>query len=225
MTSENRPLTAEAYSSRLIRRQWLTKDTFILALECPSNFRFTAGQRIRLSINQKTRDYSLIPGDSPNELLLLIRLVADGPATRLLSTCPEGISLQFTGPGGQFIDRSSSRPAVFVATGTGIAPFVAMVRAGTTGFTLLHGARVEGDLYFRDLVSLSAEVYIPCLTTSLPDPPADVFAGRATTYAQTHLPPGDYDFYLAGRREMIADMIAIIDDRFPSSRIYSEIFF
>lgn len=225
MTSLDSRASDTVHASRIIHRKWLTKDTFTLALERPPNFQYLAGQRIRLLAGGKNRDYSVIPGASQNQLTLLIRSVDNGVVSTHLSRCPLGTTLDFSGPGGHFIYRPSSRPAVFVATGTGIAPFAAMCRTGVKGFIILHGVRDTDDLYFRDLVEPAALSYIPCLTGEAPSPSGVVFSGRVTQYLQHQLLADDYDFYLAGRREMIAAVIDIVDNRFPSSRVYSEIFF
>ena len=50
----------------------------------------------------------------------------------------------FTGPHGYFTFRDFRLKPVFVATGTGIAPFVSMVRAGAKGFIVLHGVSTGG---------------------------------------------------------------------------------
>ena len=225
MTSLDSRASDTIHTSRIIHRKWLTKDTFTLALERPPNFQYLAGQRIRLLAAGKNRDYSVIPGASKNQLTLLIRSVDNGVVSTHLSRCPLGTTLDFSGPGGHFIYRPSSRPAVFVATGTGIAPFAAMCRTGVKGFVILHGVRNADDLYFRGLVEPAAVRYIPCLTGEAPSLSCDAFPGRVTTYLQHQLPAGEYDFYLAGRREMIAAVIDIVDNRFPASRVYSEIFF
>jgi len=225
MTSLDSPASNTIHTSRIIHRQWLTTDTFTLTLERPPKFQFRAGQRMRLLAGGKNRDYSLIPGDTQNQLVLLIRSVDNGVVSTHLSRCPLGTVLDFSGPGGHFIYRPSSRQAVFVATGTGIAPFAAMSRTGVKGFVILHGVRDPNDLYFQSLVEAAATHYIPCLTGEAPSLSGDVFAGRVTKYLQHQLPADDYDFYLAGRREMIAEVIDIVDNRFPASRVYSEIFF
>jgi len=213
------------HTCRIIQRRWLTKDVFILTLERPTDFRFTAGQRVRLHLSGTARDYSVIPGDHPDALELLIRAVTGGSISRRLSDCPLEMPLAIDGPSGHFIFRPSPRQAVFVATGTGIAPFAAMARSGVTGFILLHGVREPGELYYSDFLAPAAGQFVPCLTNPPADPPTNAFPERVTRFLQTRLAPGDYDFYLAGRREMIADAMAVVDDRFPSSRVYTEIFF
>lgn len=225
MTSQNAHTGDNRHTSRIIHRRWLTEDTFTLTLERPPDFHFRAGQRIRLISDGKTRDYSLIPGDRHDHLTLLIRSVADGVVSLHLSRCPLGTALDFTGPSGHFIYRPSSRPAIFIATGTGIAPFAAMGRSGMEGFVLLHGVRTVEDLYFREDLEPAAERYIPCISCRTASTPHEAYIGRVTQYVQNHFPEGEYDFYLAGRREMIAEVFDIVDQRFPSSRVYSEIFF
>ena len=214
------------YASRITHRQWLTGDVFTLRLARPPEFAFTAGQRVRLHLGGEVRDYSLIPGPGPDELEFLIRSVADGIVSSHLSRCPLNTILPFSEPSGHFIYRPSPRQAVFIATGTGIAPFAAMCRSGAEGFIVLHGVRKAGELYYRDQLEPSAVRFVACLTEpESPTPPIGIFGGRVTQYLRTCLPPGAYDFYIAGRREMIADAMAIIDDRFPTSRVYTEIFF
>jgi len=225
MTSQASHASGNRHTSRILHRQWLTKDTFTLTLERPPAFHFQAGQRICLLTDGKNRDYSLIPGDSHDQLILLIRSVEEGVVSPHLSRCPLGTALDFTGPSGHFIDRPSSRPAVLIATGTGIAPFAAMCRTGMQGFVLLHGVRQVDELYFRDLMEPAALSYVPCLTGTPSSRPSHGFPGRVTDYLRRHFPEGEYDFYLAGRREMIAEVMDIVDHRFPSSRVYSEIFF
>lgn len=225
MTPVFQEVTQADYESRITRRRWLTDNTFLLDLERPPGFRFRAGQRIQLRFEGETRDYSLIPGDRFDTLTLLIRRIPGGALTTRLGDCPEGTSLHFSGPSGHFVYRPTSRSAVFVATGTGVAPFVAMCREGARGMTLLHGVRRETELYCRSLLQTAAGLYVPCLSGGPAGTSEGIYPGRVTGYLQDRLPPGDYDVYLAGRREMIADAIAVVDERFPSSRVYSEIFF
>jgi NAD(P)H-flavin reductase len=225
MTTETALPDRHRYTSRITRRRWLSGEAFILGLDRPPDFAFTTGQRLRLQLAEEERDYSLIPGEGPDELELLIRSVADGIVSSHLSRCPVNTPLGFDGPRGHFIYRPSPRPVVFVATGTGIAPFAAMCRNRVEGFILLHGVRDAGELYYRNLIEPAAARYIPCLSGLSPPLPNGAFPGRVTQYLRTRLPAGQYDFYLAGRREMIAEAIDIIDDQFPASRAYSEIFF
>jgi ferredoxin-NADP reductase len=225
MISPSQGFVGKRHTSRMIRRHWLTEDTFLLDMERPAAFRFQAGQRIQLFAGDAARDYSLIPAANGEALSLLVRRVPQGVVSGYLSRMVPGARLHFAGPSGHFIFRSAARAAVLVATGTGVAPFAAMCREGVCSAVLLHGVRREEDLYFRKLFETAAKRYVPCLSGGEASLPKGAFAGRVTRYLRHQLPDGYYDVYLAGRREMIAEAIAVIDDRFPSARVYSEIFY
>jgi ferredoxin-NADP reductase len=113
---------------------------------------------------------------------------------------------------------------VFVATGTGIAPFCSMAGSGVNGFILLHGVATPEELYYRAFLQPQAAGYQPCLSESRPAA-AGHFAGRVTDYLATQLPRRIYDFYLCGRRDMVRDATFVVDERFEGSLVYSEIFY
>jgi len=172
------------------------------------------------------RDYSLISIPPDPDIGLLVRNTGTGRFSSLLATAEMGMTLEFTGPRGYFTYQESGRRAVFVATGTGISPFVSMARSGVSGFVLLHGVQTEADLYYQEIFSRLPCRYVPCLSG-----PAETnacrgaFYGRVTAYMASLLSPGEYDFYLCGRRSMIREAIFQIDERFPGGRVYSETFY
>jgi NAD(P)H-flavin reductase len=212
------------YAAVLQKRQWLSDKSFELILKTPAVFEFEPGQRIRLSIGEHERDYSIVSSPQESELALCIRMVAGGKLSVLLSVADIGTLLSVNGPHGYFTYKPSQRPTVFVATGTGIAPFCSMARSGITGFTLLHGVSLPDDMYYASQFRQSAQKYIPCLTGTNKLPP-NTFKGGVTEYLDQHLTPGTYDFYLCGRSEMIRDVTLLIDERFPGSLVYTEQFY
>ena len=107
---------------------------------------------------------------------------------------------------------------------TGTAPFCSMARSGISGFTLLHGVSIIDDLYYMSLFQQAAKTYVPCLTETQ-KLPANAFGGNVVEYLQRNLEPKAYDFYLCGRREMIRDVTLLIDERFPESLVYTELFY
>jgi benzoate/toluate 1,2-dioxygenase reductase subunit len=155
---------AQTYTVKLLKRKWLSKKTFEIFLSMSPAFAFKPGQRIRLSLEGQERDYSIVSAPEESELTLCIRMVAGGKLSVLLSVVDTGTSLIVNGPHGYFTYKPSPRPAVFVATGVGIAPFCSMARSGISGFTLLHGVGLPDDLYYASLFRQSARKYIPCLT-------------------------------------------------------------
>ncbi len=215
------------YSAKLLNRRWLTDKVFEVELSRPANFHFAAGQRIRLLHEMLQRDYSLTTAPNDPTLALCLEKVEGGEYSPILASSEIGTILSFTGPHGYFTYRPSKKPAIFVATGTGIAPFLSMVSDGVTDFTLLHGVRTAKSLHYEDIFRRTARSHIPCLSAAPHEAGSreNVFHGRVGLYLAQHLPKGIYDFYLSGRQEMVRDVTLLVDEIFPGSLIYSEIFY
>jgi len=87
-----------------------------------------------------------------------VRLVPIQRFTTLLWRLPMGHGMRMIGPKGKFIlEPEDSRTHLFVSTGTGIAPFIAMMRetlaAGAPRKTIvLHGCSYVEELGYRELL-------------------------------------------------------------------------
>ncbi len=218
------PLIDRFYTTELLERRWLSEKAFEIILARPPAFKFQPGQSIQLFLEDIERDYSLISAPSDSQLALCIRNVKGGAMSSVLSKVAISARMEFAGPHGYFIFQSSPRPPILVATGTGIAPFCSMVRSGLKGFTLLHGVEKSEELYYAPEIKESAGLYVPCLSGAVEKKSAH-FHSRVTDYLQDKLPVKAYDFYLCGRREMIRDVTLLVDERFPGSHIYTELFY
>ena len=215
------------YTVELLDRRWLSTRAFELVLSKPPGFTFHPGQLLRFYYEDVERDYSLTSAPDDPILSFCIRHLKGGVFSPVLAAAPIGTTFQVYGPLGYFIFRHSARPAVFVATGVGIAPFVSMARSGVRGFTLLHGVKSRENLFFADLFRENADLYVPCVTGISPEEAEaeNIFPGRVTDYLAEHTPAGVSDFYLCGRREMVRDVTLIVDEHYPGSFVYTEIFF
>jgi ferredoxin-NADP reductase len=218
---------SEKYPTRLLARSRLSADTLQIDLERPSGFSFVPGQGIRLSSNGLEREYTLVCGPNDDQLSICVQVVENGAFSPLLARLETGNSLLLSGPHGYFTFQTKERPAVFVATGTGIAPFVSMVRAGVSGFTLLQGATTSTDLHYRDITQPASRCYVGCITgeQAKEEEAAWRHRGRVSDFLKKKLSPGIFDFYLCGRREMVRDVVSIVDDLFSGSKVFFEIFF
>ena len=207
---------------QLTRRVWLTDAIFELEFLKPDRFAWRPGQHIRFRFKEADRDYTPVsrPGDS--QIKICVRKTGPGRFSDYLSRCPEGQRFEISGPHGHFLYHPSEITAVFVGTGTGVAPFAAYALSGVSGFILLQGARSLDGLIYRELLAQNSREYVPCVSR-MPDA-APVFHGRVTDYLSTRLGPGTYSFYLCGRREMIGDAMDIIDDKFPDAKVFTERF-
>ena len=215
------------HQCELLHRRWLSKKAFEIELSRPSGFEFSAGQSIRMIHEGHERHYSLISAVDDQTLAICVRYIPGGMFTPVLAESEPGARFRFTGPHGYFVFRPSERPAVFAATGTGIAPFVAMARSGLRGFTLLHGVRTADELYYQEVFNGVAAAYLPCLSgqTGSDSPAFKAYAGKVTRYVKNHLARRPCDFYLCGRQEMVRDMTLLADQHFPGSYVFTEVFF
>jgi len=215
------------YSSELVHRRWLSTKTFEIGLSRPAGFDFQAGQGICIVYEGHTRHYSLTNAPTEPVLNLCVRHIREGLLTPVLAEADLGTRFQFTGPHGYFLFRPSQRPSVFVATGTGIAPFLAMFRSGMTAAFMLHGVRTAAELYYGQFLSTLPVTYVACLSEASASDglAASVYAGKVTGYIKNRLDRHAYDFYLCGRQEMIRDVTFLADEYFPGSNVYTEVFF
>jgi ferredoxin-NADP reductase len=214
-------------TTKVINRKWLSEGAFELELSRPRHFHFKAGHTIQLIYQDQKRYYSLASAPGDPTLLLCVNFIEKGYFSPLLASAEIGFKLGFSGPHGYFTFLPSPRSPVFIATDTGIAPFVSMARSGIRDFTLLHGARHAGELYYQDLLRQSAQKYLPVVWVIIDGEQvsSDVFHGKMVNLLAQHLQPGCYDFYLCGWQKMIKDVIHLVDDRYPGSHLYTEVFY
>jgi benzoate/toluate 1,2-dioxygenase reductase subunit len=215
--------TSTLYQAELLNRRWLSQAAFEVEFTKPASFSFTPGQRIQLIYEEIDREYSLISVPLDDTVSLCVRLVEGGKFSPAPATAKRGDTFTFRGPLGYFMFVPSPRQAVFVATGTGIAPFVSMSRSGVKDFTLLHGVPDAGDLYYRELFESIRCEYIPCLSKALEG--EKMFNGRITDYLTRMMPRIPYDFYLCGRGDMVRDVTLLVDELFTGSLLYMETFY
>jgi ferredoxin-NADP reductase len=215
--------TSPLYRAEMLNRRWLSKTAFEAKLTKPASFTFTPGQRIRFVHEEIDREYTLVSTPLDDTISLCIRLVEGGRFSSALAIAKKGEVFSFTGPHGYFTFIPSPRKAVFVATGTGIAPFVSMSRSGVQGFVLLHGVPDTVDLYYKELFRSMECEYTPCLSRALEGD--KLFRGRVTEYLARLMPRMPYDFYLCGRGDMVRDVTLIADEKFSGSRVYMETFY
>jgi len=211
----------------LMQRRRLTKNAFEVELTRPPAFEFKAGQTIRFIHESMERYYSLVSTPADPTLVLCVYDVPRGNFSPVLAKAEIGTAFRITGPHGYFTFNPSERTPVFVATGTGIAPFVSMGRFGIADFNIIHEVESAADLYYQDLFRKIASSYTACLFTpseaDLSTP--DTFHGNAAGYIKENLPPASYDFYLCGGLEMTRAVTLLADEHFPGSYVFKEVFF
>lgn len=192
-------------------------------------FHYAPGQFVTLHMpygdKELRRSYSIAASpDGVNDVELAITYVEGGRGTGLLFDMKPGARVQATGPFGKFQLRereNSLQRDLLVATGTGIAPFRAMLpqlrkRLNGDGHeaVLLMGVRAPDELlYGDDMLQLAREnshfQFITSYSRRLSDPPVP---HERKGYVQNHLMELDPDperdiVYLCGNPGMIDDAV------------------
>jgi len=201
----------------------------VFSLSVPRTASFLPGQCVALTISPETpaRYYSIASGAGESELSVLFDHVPGGALTPKLCRLRPGDTVLVSAPFGEFTDRAGE-PAVWIATGTGIAPFLSMARSFSThGKTLIHGARSADRFYFAaELSRLLGPRYIRCASRGR-DHGAEIYAGRLTAYLREAAECAPEErYYLCGSAGMVVDVRDILIDRGVAYRnIVSEIYF
>jgi len=201
----------------------LAKDAFLLKFK--RSFSFKAGQVIGLGINIgiEPRLYSIASGETDELIEILYTEKTDGMLTPMLSLLKKGDRILATNPFGSFTQYSDS--PVCISTGTGIAPFISMLKSGKgKNATFIHGVRTPDYFYFEETLKEALESnYIQCCTSS--NSP-QFYNGRVTKYLLENPMNPDKKYYLCGIAEMVIEARDILITRgVPFGNIISEIYF
>lgn len=123
----------------LLGRDIVATDTLALRLSKPAGFRFEPGQAMRLTIpvqgekkaTETSRIFSIASAPHEDHLTVVTRL-RDSAYKRALQSLSVGQDLLITGPLGNFtLQDDPGRPAVFLAGGIGVTPFLSMIQHAT----------------------------------------------------------------------------------------------
>ncbi|MBI3323314.1 MAG: FAD-dependent oxidoreductase [Candidatus Omnitrophica bacterium] len=160
------------------------------------------------------RAYSIASAPRVTDRLeLIVKLVQNGVVTPWFWTLKEGDRLRVQGPFGKFVlPEKVDFDILFVAVGTGIAPFRSMIQQMLpAGFDrriwLLFGTRYDTMIpYHKEFLALAREypqlVYIP--TISRPGPQWQGETGYVQTKIEKLFPdPAGMRIYICGLNEMI----------------------
>jgi ferredoxin--NADP+ reductase len=221
---------APQYNARLVRREdetdslsyfWVRFDGDPTPFE-PGQY-MTIGVMVDGKIVQRPYSVASAPavaGDSGYELY--IRRVQGGLFTPILFDLPVGHRMRMIGPKGKFtLIPDDERVHVFISSGTGNAPFVAMMRqllidARPRPVVLLNGVSYAGELGYRPLLDgwVASGAYpvtfVP--TVSRPNDPSNAdWTGRtgrveailAPVLDELGLTPANSIAYICGNPDMI----------------------
>ncbi|ASY66849.1 2-chlorobenzoate 1,2-dioxygenase reductase component (plasmid) [Sinorhizobium sojae CCBAU 05684] len=183
---------------------------------------FLPGQYVNIDVpdSGQSRSYSFSSAPGEQRIGFLIKKIPGGLMSNWLERAEAGTKLELTGPLGSFYLRDVRRPLLFLAGGTGLAPFLSMLEVlARTGseqkIHLIYGVTRDFDLVLvDDIEAYAARLPNFSFTT--------VVAEEASSHTQKgwvtqHMPAevlhgGDVDVYLCGPPPMVEAVRRYFDD-------------
>ncbi len=168
-----------------------------------------------------TRAYSIASQPGGNRFALCLNRIEDGLVSKYLFELKPGAEIEIGEALGYFTLRNPQRDALFVATGTGVAPFRSMLLQHLPEvegqITLLMGCRYPVGLMYREELEQLARAhghfsFVPTVTR-----PDESWSGR-TGRVQAHLDEvlgerHDIDVYICGLKEMVDDVRSLLKQK------------
>ncbi|MDP4200764.1 MAG: FAD-dependent oxidoreductase [Bacteroidota bacterium] len=121
---------------KILGSDLIANGTRAFHLDRPNGFEYEAGQTIDLTLIEPkdmdaegpVRTFSLVSAPHEPELEFATRM-RDTAFKRTIGSAPAGTELSWDGPYGSFtLHKNASKPAVFLAGGIGITPFMSIVK-------------------------------------------------------------------------------------------------
>ncbi|MCE9616578.1 MAG: oxidoreductase [Lentisphaerae bacterium] len=225
MHAQHRTTLTGQHTTTVLAREDLTPSAYILHLD-RQGLDFIPGHCVVLGCvgKREQREYSIFSPTTAPDLAVLIKEVEQGRVSHQLRQCKPGEPVLIEGPVGFFtlddVDIQRDR-VLFVASGTGIAPFHCMVgsRPGMD-YRILHGVRTSAEAYGRATFDPARHV----LCTSREE--GGTFSGRVTDYLRGHPVAPETRCFLCGNVRMIDEVYDILANQgVPADNIRAEVFF
>jgi ferredoxin-NADP reductase len=158
------PVQSRIHHAQLISRRLLAQNTFELVLAHKNpELTFRPGQFVSVQVgidadqNPILRSYSIAsPPQRRGEIVIVLRHIEGGVGSQFFAALQPGEKVRFTGPMGFFVNElSHPGDAVYIATGTGMAPMLpmldeALARPETGKVLLFWGLRTQEDVFWQD---------------------------------------------------------------------------
>jgi len=216
-------ITNSIYKIQQVRH--LTDSTYVIRMD-RGGMQFIAGQNLNLGIagDVEKRDYSIYSGEKDKYLEVLVKEVEDGLVSKQMKSLKPGDKLEVDGPFGFFTlkpEDIDSKKYLFIASGTGVAPFHSIAQSHKNlNFKLIHGIRHSNEAYEKE--HYPADKYISCVTA---DDKGD-YKGRVTDYLKANPVDKDTLCYLCGNVNMIYDAFDVLKEQgVPSGNLHAEVYF
>ena len=206
---------------------WHGQDVFELELE-RNELVFMPGDCLALYAEEGrvSRPYSISSGTDEKVLRFLVRRMKGGVVSTFLADRKPGDEVRVSPPFGWFRpgEKAGKSPFVFVATGTGIAPFLAYLRSrpAVAPVATLYGVRQLADAVDIEWLQKNGNLKLAISRENV----SPHHHGRVTDLLAQIPCDGNADYYLCGLDAMIDDVTNWLEARgVDITRIHRECFF
>jgi ferredoxin--NADP+ reductase len=157
----------------ITERRDITHDLMVIKLQTPQPFIFKAGQYITIGLEDVERPYSIVSSPLEPQVELFVELVPlpDGVLTPKLWKVKAGDLLRYRPRAkGLFTFNPKYTNHLMIATVTGVAPYVSMLRflvsqgLDSHKFFVLQGASYQDEFTYLDELTALAKQHPNCIT-------------------------------------------------------------
>lgn len=220
---------------KLIYKEKLAEQVYLLKYSINPDLEWRPGQYIGVGISGTYRRSYTIFDLKDGILTLIVDTKPGGLASQFFDKVEVGMESLIIGPYGRFGNQLTENNKVYISTGTGIAPFLSMVKESRdkkNKMTFIFGAKTLIDevsyRFFKEFIDEDFE-YIQCITRHLPehkleglDKKAEIYFERITTaLPKLKLDFQNSEFYICGSPQMVEDVNSVLSG-LGADKIYYE---
>ncbi|WP_435076893.1 ferredoxin--NADP reductase [Halococcus sp. AFM35] len=207
-------------------------------IEADDEFDFEPGQHTTVRFErddpdegedeQVVRPYTATNTPGGERITLAIKRYDGGTASVYMHERETGDTITLGDLGGNLTLQNTDEDVVFVSTGTGITPMMAMLKqyleAGTGETQFFYGEKNQEDIMYREtLDQLATEHETLSVVYSLSEEDWDGPTGHVQDHIEGYLDDLDRDFYVCGVPQMVVDTKDRLDGLgVPDDRVFSE---
>ena len=209
-----------------LSKKVLSEDVYEFTFQCsdPQTYDFLPGQYLILIFSKDgkiiRKFYSISSSNKiKDKIEFVVKIIENGLGSSYLMNLKEGDNVEFQGPAGLFYLKQDKNLKIFVATGTGIAPMISMIKSHlgeiNSKTKLVWGLRTKDDIYYLDLLqgmaqkyeNFSYEIYLS-REDHIGNTNSNIFSGRVNIGIDKLLNDPEIDkinmeFYISGDRNIV----------------------
>ncbi len=198
---------------KILHKDWLTHDVVRFRFERPEGFSFVAGQAIEASpegpdFKDKWSPFTLTSLSSEDDLELTFKVYKEHDGITLaFSNLSVGDHFWITEPFDTFKNKGEG---VFIAGGTGVTPFIALLRqmhiTGETGNSYLYFSnKTEKDIFHREEFSkILGNNFVTVLTREKKNP--HLYGRIDKEFLEKNISDFNQPFYICGPDDFSEDI-------------------